>query len=887
MGCLEAGIPPVKRDPLLRSPSVSSTARSRPRSKFARFRLDYLQWVCSVAVFLFFVVLFTMFLPGLKDMNVNPRDLVFLREKIGGLDFGEDVIRFEPSKLVHRFQREAVELKRFSAFNVTLRRFHYRKPQLALVFADLLLDQQQILMVTVGTALRELGYEIQVYSLKGGPAYDVWNNLGVPVTIIQSVDTKNIGIDWLNFDGIVVNSLQAKGVLSCFLQEPFKSLPLLWTINDAALAVRLREYNSSGQQELLNSWKKIFNRATAVVFPNYALPMVFSTFDSGNFFVVPGSPAEALEVDSVVALNEGKPREENGLGSKDFVITIVGSRFFYKGLWLEHALVLKAIQPLLLDCNNDPTSRLRVLIFCGTSSSNYSVAVEAIAQNLKYPGGTVEHKSVDDNVDRFLSEADLVVYGSFLEEKSFPEILVKAMCFGKPIIAPKLSMISKYVDDRVNGFLFPKDNVKALRQIIKQLVSKGKLSSLAQDVALHAKVTARDFMVSDAVEGYAWLLQTVLRLPSEVARPKSIGDLPSEFKKKWMWDMFVTGAGPIYQNSTSGSFSFLDTVEVEWNQTHRESSGMTAGEEPFVYSIWEDQKSTELAAARKKREDDELKDRTDQSHGTWEDVYRSAKRADRAKSDLRERDERELERTGQPLCIYEPFLGEGTWPFLHVTSLYRGIGLSTKGRRPGGDDIDGPSRLLILNDPYYRDVLGDYGAYFGISNRIDRIHKNAWIGFQSWRATARKASLSTVAETALLNSIQSKKYGDALYFWVRMDKDQRNPMQQEFWSFCDSVNAGNCKFAFSEALKRMYGFKHDLTNLPPMPSDGGTWSVMQSWALPTKSFLEFTMFSRMFVDALDAQMYNEHHRTGHCYLSFSKLVKCRTSIAILGCSSCS
>lgn len=71
----------------------------------------------------------------------------------------------------------------------------------------------------------------------------------------------------------------------------------------------------------------------------------------------------------------------------------------------------------------------------------------------------------------------------------------------------------------------------------------------------------------------------------------------------------------------------------------------------------------------------QLKDRIEQSHGTWEEVYRSAKKADRLKHDLHERDEGELERTGQPLTIYEPYFGVGTWPFLHDRSLYRGIGL--------------------------------------------------------------------------------------------------------------------------------------------------------------------------------------------------------------------
>lgn len=68
----------------------------------------------------------------------------------------------------------------------------------------------------------------------------------------------------------------------------------------------------------------------------------------------------------------------------------------------------------------------------------------------------------------------------------------------------------------------------------------------------------------------------------------------------------------------------------------------------------------------------QLRDRTDQPRGTWEEVYRNARRADKS---LHERDDGELERTGQPLCIYEPYFGEGTWPFLHRNSLYRGLGL--------------------------------------------------------------------------------------------------------------------------------------------------------------------------------------------------------------------
>jgi len=54
------------------------------------------------------------------------------------------------------------------------------------------------------------------------------------------------------------------------------------------------------------------------------------------------------------------------------------------------------------------------------------------------------------------------------------------------------------------------------------------------------------------------------------------------------------------------------------------------------------------------------------------------------------------------------------------------------------------------------------------------------------------------------------------------------------------------RLAVLEAFQRMYGvhLDHDLDSLLHMPNDGDTWSVMQSWVLSTRSFLEFVMFSR-------------------------------------------
>ncbi|KAF5186015.1 Udp-glycosyltransferase superfamily protein, partial [Thalictrum thalictroides] len=89
--------------------------------------------------------------------------------------------------------------------------------------------------------------------------------------LVNSVGTKGI-FSWYTYDGILVNSVGTKGIFSCLMQEPFKSLPVIWTIHESELALRSRQYISNGQVQLIDDWRQAFNRATVVVFPNYFLP---------------------------------------------------------------------------------------------------------------------------------------------------------------------------------------------------------------------------------------------------------------------------------------------------------------------------------------------------------------------------------------------------------------------------------------------------------------------------------------------------------------------------------------------------------------------------------------------------------------------------------------
>lgn len=107
--------------------------------------------------------------------------------------------------------------------------------------------------------------------------------------------------------------------------------------------------------------------------------MMYSGFDSGNHFVIPGSPAEAWGADRFFAKHSDHDlRVSMGYGSEDFLIAIVSSQFTYNGMWLEQALILQALAPLLKEFLPEKTSHsmLKVLILSGNLTSACKMALE-------------------------------------------------------------------------------------------------------------------------------------------------------------------------------------------------------------------------------------------------------------------------------------------------------------------------------------------------------------------------------------------------------------------------------------------------------------------------------------------------------------------------------
>lgn len=160
----------------------------------------------------------------------------------------------------------------------------------------------------------------------------------------------------------------------------------------------------------------------------------------------------------------------------------------------------------------------------------------------------------------------------------------------------------------MNGYLFPKENIRVLTQIILQVISKGKLSPLARNIASIGKGTTKNLMVLETVEGYALLLENVLKLPSEVAPPKAVTELPPKLKKEWRWHLFEAFLNSSYEDRTLRSTNFLKKVEEKWNHTQRDSYGPIATtDESFSYVIWEEEKNNAILNTRKRREEEEVR----------------------------------------------------------------------------------------------------------------------------------------------------------------------------------------------------------------------------------------------------------------------------------------
>lgn len=103
--------------------------------------------------------------------------------------------------------------------------------------------------------------------------------------------------------------------------------------------------------------------------------------DTGNFFVIPGSPVEVWTAEEYqLTHSQVSLRAQYAVRPEEFVIAVVGSPFLYHGLWREHALVMRALaraQSIVGEPSPKGGRRIQLLIVGhGNHSSSYGTALQ-------------------------------------------------------------------------------------------------------------------------------------------------------------------------------------------------------------------------------------------------------------------------------------------------------------------------------------------------------------------------------------------------------------------------------------------------------------------------------------------------------------------------------
>lgn len=118
--------------------------------------------------------------------------------------------------------------------------------------------------------------------------------------------------------------------------------------------------------------------------------MLYSVLDTGNFFVIPGSPIDVWAAESYSETHsKSQLRKENGFDNDNMLVLVLGSSFFYNDLAWDYAVAMHDLEPVLLKYagSTDVGFTSKFIFLCGNSSKEYSDALQVCIHNcLKYIG---------------------------------------------------------------------------------------------------------------------------------------------------------------------------------------------------------------------------------------------------------------------------------------------------------------------------------------------------------------------------------------------------------------------------------------------------------------------------------------------------------------------
>jgi hypothetical protein len=97
----------------------------------------------------------------------------------------------------------------------------------------------------------------------------------------------------------------------------------------------------------------------------------------GNFYVIPGSPAELWDAKVYMATHDrARLRIQSNLGKEQFVISVVGSPFLHHNEWREHAFLMRALANVISQPSGDAHNFQLFVLGHSNSSNHYADALQ-------------------------------------------------------------------------------------------------------------------------------------------------------------------------------------------------------------------------------------------------------------------------------------------------------------------------------------------------------------------------------------------------------------------------------------------------------------------------------------------------------------------------------
>lgn len=279
--------------------------------------------------------------------------------------------------------------------------------------------------------------------------------------------TKAIEKEAEDYDFILTNS--QKAFVAASLSNLRSNIPILWYLRDIITA---RHFSK-------------LNRTVAILLANqFADRVIVNSLATGKAFVTAGGKEKLLRVvyngfdsrqfDDVSKEDINHFRSQLKIGEKSLVGLF--SRLSY---WKGQHILLEAVKNL-------PEVNVIIVGKALFGEEDYVSQLETLSKQPELQG-RIHWLGFRDDIPTLMKACDIIAHTS-TEPEPFGRVIVEGQLAQKPVIASAAGGALEIVKDGVNGYLFPPENVIALRESIQKLISDRTLAeSLGQQGYISAK----------------------------------------------------------------------------------------------------------------------------------------------------------------------------------------------------------------------------------------------------------------------------------------------------------------------------------------------------------------------------------------------------------------